>query len=58
MFYYSTQDFDDDGISECVGFTVSEISIFTTADNEDNLLVGEYRAGLKSGSQIVRIFQT
>ena len=40
--FFVPQDFDDDGVSECVGFTLSEISIFTTADNVDNLLVGEY----------------
>ena len=57
MFLYipwelSFQDFDDDGISECIGFTVSEISIFTTPDNEDNLLVGEYRDGQKSKCKV------
>jgi hypothetical protein len=36
------KDFDDDGVSECISFTVSEITIFKTAETEHNLLTGDY----------------
>ncbi len=36
------QDFDDDGTSECIGFSVSEISVFKTAESDVNLLTGNF----------------
>ena len=36
------QDFDDDGTSECIGFSVTEISVFTTAESDVNLLTGNF----------------
>lgn len=35
-----SEDFDNDGTSECIGFTVSEITIFQEPDNPVNLLTG------------------
>lgn len=37
-----SQDFDNDGTSECIGFTVSEITIFQQSENEVNLLTGNF----------------
>ena len=36
------QDFDDDGTSECIGFSVSEISVFKTSESDVNLLTGNF----------------
>ena len=38
------KDFDNDGTSECIGLTVSEITIFQEAENDVNLLTGNYEA--------------
>ena len=40
---FQSKDFDNDGKSECLGFTVSEITIFKEADSPVNLLTGEYK---------------
>lgn len=37
-----SQDFDNDGTSECIGFTVSEITIFQQAESDVNLLTGNF----------------
>ena len=37
-----SEDFDNDGTSECIGFTVSEITIFQEAQNAVNLLTGDF----------------
>ena len=37
-----TKDFDDDGVSECIGITVSEITIFKSEESTVNLLTGDY----------------
>ena len=39
---FIAQDFDDDGTSECIGFSVSEISVFKTAESDVNLLTGNF----------------
>ena len=40
---YFLEDFDNDGTSECIGLTVSEITIFQEAENAVNLLTGNFQ---------------
>ena len=40
---FQSKDFDNDGKSECLGFTVSEITIFKEPESPVNLLTGEYK---------------
>ena len=37
------EDFDNDGTSECIGLTVSEITIFQEPENPVNLLNGNFQ---------------
>ena len=39
---FSNKDFDDNGQSECIGLTVSEITIFESDQSPVNLLTGHY----------------
>ena len=39
---FQSKDFDNDGKSECLGFTVSEITVFKSKESALNLLTGEY----------------
>ena len=39
---FQTEDFDEDGNSECIGLTVSEITIFKSEASNVNLLTGKY----------------
>ncbi|XP_059096532.1 disintegrin and metalloproteinase domain-containing protein 10-like isoform X2 [Tigriopus californicus] len=39
---FQSKDFDNDGLSECIGFSVSEITLFTRAASPVNLLTGYF----------------
>ena len=39
---FQSEDFDEDGNSECIGLTVSEITIFKSEESSVNLLTGKY----------------
>ena len=43
LWMYFLEDFDNDGTSECIGLTVSEITIFQEAENAVNLLTGNFQ---------------
>lgn len=39
---FQSKDFDNNGQSECIGFSISEITLFTSASSSVNLLTGHF----------------
>ena len=41
--YFSIQDFDNNNVSDCIGFEVTAITIIETTESYVNILLGDYK---------------